>query len=32
LGITILTTPKGVLSDREARKQKLGGELICKVW
>ncbi len=32
LGITILTTPKGVLSDREARKHKLGGELICTVW
>lgn len=32
LGISILTTPKGVMKDREARRQKLGGELICKVW
>jgi small subunit ribosomal protein S8 len=32
LGITILTTSKGILNDRQARKQKLGGELICKVW
>lgn len=30
-GITILTTSKGVLSDRDARKQKLGGEVICVV-
>lgn len=30
-GITILTTSKGVLSDREARKQKLGGEVLCVV-
>ncbi|EDY83052.1 ribosomal protein S8 [Verrucomicrobiia bacterium DG1235] len=32
LGICILTTPKGVMRDREARRQKLGGELICNVW
>ena len=32
LGISILSTPKGLLNDRQARKQKLGGELICKVW
>jgi len=32
LGASILSTSKGVLSDREARKQKLGGELLCKVW
>ena len=32
LGIAILTTSKGVMSDNEARKQKVGGELICKVW
>lgn len=30
-GISILTTSKGVLSDREARKQKLGGEVLCIV-
>jgi small subunit ribosomal protein S8 len=31
-GVIILTTPRGVLSDREARKQGVGGELICSVW
>jgi len=32
LGITILTSPKGIIHDRQARKENLGGELICKVW
>lgn len=32
LGISILSTSHGVMSDREARKQKLGGELLCEVW
>lgn len=32
LGITVLSTSKGVLSDRQAKKQRVGGELICKVW
>jgi len=32
LGIAILSTPKGVLSDRECRKAHVGGELICTVW
>ena len=32
LGINILSTPKGILVDREAQKAKLGGELICSVW
>ncbi len=32
LGTAILTTSKGILKDREARRQKVGGELICKVW
>jgi small subunit ribosomal protein S8 len=32
LGIAILSTPKGVLTDREARKLGVGGELICEVW
>ena len=31
LGIAILTAPKGVLSDREARTENVGGELICTV-
>ncbi|MBA2225711.1 MAG: 30S ribosomal protein S8 [Thermogemmata sp.] len=32
LGIAVLSTSKGVLSDRQARKQKVGGEVICTVW
>jgi small subunit ribosomal protein S8 len=31
LGIYVLTTPKGVMSDRTARKQNVGGEILCKV-
>lgn len=32
MGINILSTSKGVMSDREARKQHVGGEIICKVF
>jgi small subunit ribosomal protein S8 len=32
LGIYIVSTPKGVLSDRECRKQRAGGEVLCSVW
>jgi small subunit ribosomal protein S8 len=32
LGIAILTTSRGVMSDRQARAQRLGGELLCTVW
>ena len=32
LGISILSTSHGVMSDREARQQKLGGEVLCEVW
>ena len=32
LGINILTTPKGVMTGRQARKQGLGGEILCEVW
>jgi small subunit ribosomal protein S8 len=32
LGVTILSTSKGVMTDKEARKQKVGGELLCSVW
>jgi small subunit ribosomal protein S8 len=32
LGVAILTTPKGVLSDSQARKAGVGGEVICYVW
>jgi small subunit ribosomal protein S8 len=31
-GVAILSTSKGVITDRQARKQKVGGELICAVW
>ena len=32
LGIAIISTPKGVMTDIDARKQKVGGEVICKVF
>jgi small subunit ribosomal protein S8 len=32
LGISILSTSRGLMSDREARRQKIGGELLCEVW
>ena len=32
LGIAILTTSRGIISDREARSQNVGGELLCEVW
>ena len=31
-GITIVSTSKGVMVDKEARKQNLGGEVLCQVW
>jgi small subunit ribosomal protein S8 len=31
-GLSILSTSKGMLTDREAKQQKVGGELICSVW
>jgi len=31
LGIAILSTPKGILSDRECRRERVGGELLCTV-
>jgi small subunit ribosomal protein S8 len=31
-GLTVVSTSKGLLSDKEARKQHLGGEVICQVW
>ena len=31
-GIMILSTPKGILTGEEARKEHVGGEIICKVW
>jgi small subunit ribosomal protein S8 len=32
LGISILSTSRGLVSDRDARRLKLGGELLCEVW
>jgi small subunit ribosomal protein S8 len=32
LGIAILSTSKGLMTDRAARKEGLGGELLCEVW
>jgi small subunit ribosomal protein S8 len=32
LGISILTTPKGLMSGRAARKANVGGEILCEVW
>jgi small subunit ribosomal protein S8 len=32
LGIVILSTPKGILTGEEARKEHVGGEVLCKVW
>jgi small subunit ribosomal protein S8 len=31
-GMVILTTPKGILTGYQAKKQKVGGEIICEVW
>ena len=32
LGILILSTPKGIMTDREARFRKVGGEILCSIW
>jgi small subunit ribosomal protein S8 len=32
LGINILTTPRGVMTGRQARREGVGGELLCEVW
>ncbi len=32
MGISILSTSRGVMTDRDARKQRVGGELLCAVW
>jgi small subunit ribosomal protein S8 len=32
LGISVLSTHKGVMSDRGARDQRVGGEILCEVW
>jgi small subunit ribosomal protein S8 len=32
LGVNVLSTPKGILADRQAQRAKVGGELVCSVW
>lgn len=32
MGISILSTSRGVMTDREARRQRVGGELLCEIW
>ena len=32
LGVNILTTPRGVMTGRQARKQGVGGEVLCEIW
>lgn len=32
LGVAILSTPQGIMTDKEARKRRIGGEVICHVW
>jgi small subunit ribosomal protein S8 len=32
MGINILTTPRGVMTGRQARKEGVGGEILCEVW
>ena len=31
-GMAIISTPKGLMTDKEARKKNLGGEVICEIW
>ena len=32
LGVGVISTSKGIMSDREARRQKVGGEMMCSIW
>jgi small subunit ribosomal protein S8 len=32
LGVNILTTPRGLMTGRDARKENVGGELLCQIW
>lgn len=32
MGVLVLTTSRGILSDREAKSQNVGGEILCRVW
>jgi small subunit ribosomal protein S8 len=31
-GVTVISTSKGLMTDKEARKAKMGGEIVCQVW
>ena len=31
-GVSIVSTPKGLMTNKEARKQKLGGEILLEIW
>ncbi len=31
-GLLIISTPKGILTDKEAKKEKVGGEILCEIW
>jgi small subunit ribosomal protein S8 len=32
LGVAVISTSKGVITDRQARKLKVGGEVLCQIW
>ena len=32
LGLAIISTPRGVMSDKQARRENVGGEIICTIW
>ncbi len=32
MGVSVISTPQGLMTDKEAKKKGIGGELICKVW
>jgi small subunit ribosomal protein S8 len=32
LGIVILSTSKGIMTDKQARKENVGGEILCNIW
>jgi small subunit ribosomal protein S8 len=32
LGVAVVSTSQGILPDREARRRRLGGEIVCEVW
>jgi small subunit ribosomal protein S8 len=32
VGIAVLTTPQGVMTNQEARQKKIGGEIVCNIW